>query len=194
MALVVSDSNMSNYPENKLIQLVKEDNNIAFEELAVRYLSIILAKASTYRCIRTDLDDFIQEGLLALLYSAKAYDSTSTASFATFASGNINRRFLSLCKKETRQKDFPKGQLVSINDADNYLQSVSSGINPEETVINEEAYSSLKERVLKRLSPMEHKVFSYYVSGLSYEEISTKLGVSFKAVDNALQRIRKKLR
>jgi len=192
MAFNGSEINASALSENELIRRVKDGDDAAFEELTVRYLSVILAKASAYRCIRTDLDDFIQEGMLALLKSAQAYNPDGGASFATYASCNIDRRFFSVYRKETRKKDFPKDKLVPMEETDS--EQAAQIADPEQELINKEAYRSLMERIQKKLSTLEQNVFDCYVSGMSLKEISESQNIPFKSVDNALQRIRKKLR
>lgn len=182
---------MENYSDTNLTLLIKQGSEQAFNELTLRYLQLIRGKAARYKTDDTDLDDFIQEGLLSLLYAAKSYDEKEGASFKTYAGICISNRFASIIRGANRKKDIPSKMLISI-DSGIYLEE--DAVSPEQKLIDNEDYRNFLKHVKNTLSPLEYKVLTYYLGGSSYGEIADILDLSYKAVDNALQRIRKKLK
>lgn len=179
--------------DNRLIELVREGDEDAFDTLAGRYLPVIRAKAASFGGAKTEFDDFIQEGFLAFLHAVKSFDKDAGASFKTYAGICIERRFLSVYKSEKRQKNIPADRIVPLYDG-NLSQTAESGVSPEQDLIDKEAYHQMMERIKRLLTPFEQKVLSFYLSGLTYAQTADVLHTTAKSVDNALQRIRKKLR
>lgn len=190
---------MENLTDDQLSQMLKQGDKGAFDALIVRYASDIRAKASAHRLAGLELEDLIQEATLGLLSAAESYNSSAGASFRTFAGICMERRLLTACRSASRQKHIPLNQYVSLNDdidsqyVENQLTSIDL-MDPEALVISREDMKRMNRRIKQTLSGLEFKVLSLYLSGRTYEEIADQLAVSPKAVDNALQRIRKKLK
>lgn len=183
---------MNNYTDEKLIELIKSGNEDAFYQLTLRYLSLIRSKASMYKVEAVDFDDLVQEGFLALLQGAKNYKSNVGTSFKTYVSTCISNRFITILKLSNRKKDIPKDLIVSLDNSE--MSESNLSYDPVQTFIDDEDYKNYIEHVKAVLSPLEYKVLNCYLAGNSYEEIADILNLPSKAVDNALQRTRKKLK
>ena len=190
MAEFVSGKGYSEFSDLSLAEKVRRGDNEAFGVLSNRYGGLIRSIAERYSAAGLDRNDFSQEGLLGLLWACKAFDSEKNASFKNFASICINRRFLSLVRKDMSKKAIPKEKLLSIEDLE---ISDENTLNPEILMLQKEQAEDFDKLLKSRLSPLEQKVLRLYLSGMTYSDISKKLSVSLKSVDNALQRIRKKL-
>ena len=189
-----NNPNLSSLDDNKLITLIKSGDSKAFNTLAERYLIVIRAKATSFRGVGIELDDFVQEGFIAFINAVKTYDENGGASFSTYAGVCIERRFLSIYKSEKRQKKIPTELLVPLDDS-----GVSDGqnidVNPLQDFVEEaELKDQIISRIKNRLSPFEQKALSFYLSGYTYGQTAKALNSTAKSVDNALQRVRKKLR
>lgn len=189
----VSAGSLAKYSDNRLVELIRESNDDAFDVLAGRYLPVIRAKAAAYGGAKTEFDDFIQEGFLAFLHAVKSFDENAGASFSTYVGICIQRRFLSVYKSEKRQKNIPADRIIPLYDG-SITQTAEPGVSPEQELIDKEAYLQMVERIKKLLTPFEQKVLSFYLGGLTYAQAADALKTTAKSVDNALQRIRKKLR
>lgn len=190
MADFVSGKEYSEFSDLSLAEKVRGGDNEAFGVLSNRYGGLIRSIAERYSAAGLDRNDFSQEGLLGLLWACKAFDSEKNASFKNFASICINRRFLSLVRKDMSKKTIPKEKLLSIEDLE---ISDENTLNPEILMLQKEQAEDFDKLLKSRLSPLEQKVLRLYLSGMTYSDISKRLSVSLKSVDNALQRIRKKL-
>lgn len=190
MADFVSGKEYSEFSDLSLAEKVRGGDNEAFDVLSNRYGGLIRSIAERYSAAGLDRNDFSQEGLLGLLWACKAFDSEKNASFKNFASICINRRFLSLVRKDMSKKAIPKEKLLSIEDLE---ISDENTLNPEILMLQKEQAEDFDKLLKSRLSPLEQKVLRLYLSGMTYSDISKRLSVSLKSVDNALQRIRKKL-
>lgn len=181
----------------QLSQRIREGEEPSFDELALRYSSLIRKKACAFRKMGLEPDDLFQEGTLGLLNAALAYRETGEASFATYAGLCIERRMLGAYRSAARQKHIPLNSFISLNnensDIENQFTSAQQ-IDPETLVINREDFKLIQRRIEEALSGLEFKVLVLYLSGRTYEEIARRLGVTVKSVDNSLQRIRRKLR
>ncbi|MDP4120819.1 MAG: sigma-70 family RNA polymerase sigma factor [Bacillota bacterium] len=188
-----SDSRYKSCSDSALTTLIKSGDNVAFNELTARYIYLIRKKTSDFHVEGFESDDLMQEGLMGLLSAAKSYDPNSPTKFSTYAAVCIERRLLTVCRGAQRQKHIPLNRSLSLNDSI-VIDTIDLSSDPMEKILINEATEDLLQRVKKTFSVMESKVFSDYLSGLSYSEIAKKLAVSEKSVDNALQRIRKKLK
>ncbi len=177
--------------EIELLKLISLGDNNAFEEIVNRYKPLVSALATSYCTPDFDVCDFIQEGLLGLLNACKTFDADGGASFKNYASLCIKNRFVSIIRKSKSKSVIPNDSIVSIDDVE---LSDKNRSNPEELVISEERLKELLEQLNNNLSQNEILVLYYYLKGMKYEEISEKTGLNKKAVDNALQRVKKKLR
>lgn len=188
-----SDYDYTEFSDDRLIELTRSGQNGAFDVLAQRYLPLIRAKASLYGGAKTEFDDFIQEGFLAFLHAVKSFDAKAAASFSTYAGICIERRFKSVYKSEKRLKNIPSDRLVPLTDGA-LEDKAEAGASPEQELIDKEAYHQMMARIQTELTSFEQKVLSFYLSGLSYARTADALNTSAKSVDNALQRIRRKLK
>lgn len=190
--------------DDELVTLAETDE-YAFEFLVTKYKCIVLSKARGYFLVGADREDIIQEGMIGLVKAIRDYRPDREASFKGFAEICINRQIITAIKSATRQKHIPLNTYVSLsrpvyeNDDNEESRTMldvlrsDSNQNPEERVLLEESYRGMDEKIMKSLSVFEKKVLEHYLDGNSYAEISKKTGKPVKAIDNALQRIKKKL-
>lgn len=184
-----TDNLYSSIDDNSLCTLVCKGNDAAFEEITHRYTGLIHSIAKEYSYPSFDSNDFMQLGLLGLYNACKAFSPDKGVSFKNFAAICIKRRYISLIRSLSHRRAFPNEALISLDEADDLGTAVSA----ETPVIDRESDKSFLELVKNRLSCMELCVLKGYISGMSYGEIAAAYGLDRKAVDNALQRIRKKL-
>ena len=177
--------------DEKLVMKIQSNNETAFESLVDKYLPIIKAKVQKY-CMLADSDDLIQEGLLGLWSAAQTYNFDSTASFKTYAYKCIDNRINTGANKCKGKKHIPKELLIYL-DSDDSTQ-LKDKFTPEQHIIERENYFATINRIKSILSVKEFKVLSYYLAGNSYKQIAELLETNTKAIDNAVQRIRKKLK
>ena len=182
--------NLSELVDAKLAELVKSGNDSAFDVLTLRYLRNIGFLAKKYSADGYERNDFVQEGLLGLLYACRTFDSNNKASFKSYVDIVAKRRFISIVRKAQRQKAVPSSSLVSL-DADDELEGEST--DPEQLMLAKEHYSLLLDELKTLLSEREYTVLMLYCGGMSYVEAAKKLGISAKSADNALQRAKKKI-
>lgn len=182
---------IATFSDSQLTAEVKKGSDAAFEEITARYRGLISTIAAKYSAAGFDHSDFIQEGLLALLDACKSFDHTEQkASFKNYACVCISNRFLSVIRKANAKSTIPQDRLIPIEDieiSDHNMQ------NPENLIMAQENSQNLRELIKNTLSPLEQSVLKFYLEGFSYTEIANKLSVSAKSVDNALQRIRRKI-
>ena len=171
-------SGMSN---EELVKLCKEDSAAALTELIIRFTPAVRKRAESFAGAVPD--DLAQEGFLALLNAVRSYDEERNAAFATYAQQSIKNRMISTYKRFKAEND----ELTEEPPAD-------PADNPENKVLEAAASEELYRRVSRELSQLEQKVLQLYLLGVSYSTITEKLGIPAKSVDNAVQRIRRKLR
>lgn len=177
--------------DEKLVEKTHNGDELAFNTLFDRYLPIVKLKSGSYST--ADKDDLIQEGLVGLWGAVQTYSFDKNTSFKTYASKCIENRMISGIKRNKGIKHIPSDMLVYIDGEDSEHIKLSD-ISPEQNMIERENYYSVIKRIKEILSDKEFKVFSYYLSGYSYTDIAVFLKCNVKSVDNAIQRIRKKLR
>lgn len=180
----------------------KGNNDLAFEVLISRYKGSILARARTYFLRGADREDLIQEGMIGLIKAIRDYKSDRTSTFKSFAELCITRQIITAIKTASRQKHIPLNSYVSLYRSDtdgeddrmliDLIESDSS-FDPEEYMIINESYQGIDAKLLGLLSKFERSVLENYISGKSYMEISQLIGRPVKSIDNALQRIKRKL-
>ncbi len=185
--------------DQQVAELVNEGNMDAFVELTARYMGLIRGKASAFRGVPIDAEDLYQEGLLGLLHAAHSYRSSGSASFKTYAGVCIYHQMVTACRSALSRKNLPLHNFVSFHDAeqnDCWTTSLMSDqiANPETLLIDRENLEGLRARINQSLSKMEQEVLFLYLNGCTYQEIAQKQAVTVKAVDNAIQRVRKKLK
>ncbi|HEX2925765.1 MAG TPA: sigma-70 family RNA polymerase sigma factor [Ruminiclostridium sp.] len=185
---------MEEYSDDQLAGLVSDNDSNAFVELAARYFSLIKGKAARYRSSMLDLEDLCQEGLMGLLNAARSYDAKSGASFRTYAGVCINNRIIMACRTAASQKNLPMNNFVSLSDDDMVMDMADCTTNPETVLIDNENLQQIRRYLEQSLSELEQNVLVLFLGGSCYSEIAEKLGITSKAADNALQRVRLKLK
>ncbi len=179
----MQDSRFESMIDEELISIALSDER-AYSELISRFLPTVRRLARVYALNPSDQDDLFSEGLLGLMNSVKTYDKEKKASFATYASVCISNRMINAIKKSDR----------ILKREENLDDSVVSGGNsPESILIERESISELIDG-LQYLSSLERDVFLLYIHGESYQKIAKVLNTSQKSVDNALRRVRTKMR
>lgn len=186
-----ADNTYSSLSDSVLAKLSKNGDDNAFNELAMRYLSTINFIARRFSAQGYEQNDFVQEGLLGLLYSCQTFDENGTSSFKNYMSVIVQRRFISIIRHLNAQKAVPDSALVQIDDIGENIEDKSQ--TPEELVMCREHLKSVFDRLKSMLSKTEFDVLTMYGNGLSYSSIAQKLSISEKSVDNALQRARRKI-
>jgi len=187
--------------EIEILNLAKNGETCAVEYMLNKYKNFVKAKARTYFLIGAERSDIIQEGMIGLYKAIKDYNPESGASFRSFADLCITRQIITAIKTATRQKHLPLNSYVSLNkpsddDNDNTLmESIfkNKHLDPEEIMINRERLVFIEEKLKASLSKYETEVLKGYLCGKSYIEIASELNKSDKSIDNALQRIKKKI-
>lgn len=165
--------------------LIALTNDEAYSELISRYLPSIRRLSRVYTKSSADRDDLVSEGILGLMNAVKTYSSDKGASFSTYAGVCVNNRMLTALKKSLRIQKREE----SLDEFD-----ASGGSSPEKIVIDREALNEIFSEVSENLTELERTVFLQYLGGDSYDDIAKGLDIDRKAVDNALARVRKKLR
>lgn len=198
-----AEKKQENLDDEQLVRLAKEGDENAFEDLIIRYKGNVLSKARTYFLIGADREDIIQEGMIGLVKAIRDYKEEKAASFRVFADICITRQIITAVKTATRQKHKPLNTYISLSrpvyDEDNenrtLVDMLESDIsfNPEEKMIVSESYHGISNDVMGVLSSFEKKVLDEYLCGKSYQQISEEIKKTPKSIDNALQRIKRKL-
>jgi len=180
----------------------KFGDNIALEYLINKYRNFVKAKARSYFLIGADREDIIQEGMIGLYKAIRDFKDDKLSSFRAFAELCITRQIITAIKTATRQKHIPLNSYVSLNkpiydeDSDRTLLDILSGTkvtDPEELMINREEYNDIEFKMGEVLSELEWRVLMLYLEGKSYQEIALELKRHVKSIDNALQRVKRKL-
>lgn len=190
----------SMHTDEELLQLFREGDENAGSELARRYRPLIRQCTRPYFLLGGDSEDLIQEGMIGLVHSMRSYEPQGGAAFKSYAELCIRRRILDAIKAAGRLKHMPLNSGLSLDELDSgderdkaKLTEIKYSPSPEELIIEKEEKNSIYSLSVSILSPLELKVLSGYLDGLSYEEIALRCAKPVKSVDSALQRIRKKL-
>ncbi len=196
--------NYKEYSDEKLVTLSRNGDKRAEEFLLTKYKNFVRSKARAYFLVGGDNDDLIQEGMIGLYNAIGSFDEDKEATFMTYAALCINNKILSAVAADNRHKNEPLNKYISIYSmvsGDNGEEAVLSDVlpsskidNPEDIVLSQEQKEIIEDKMEQRLSSLEKKILSYYIEGLSYAQIADRVDKSPKAVDNAIQRIRAKLK
>ena len=179
----------------------KQDTE-AVDYIVNKYRNFVKAKARTYFLIGADKEDIIQEGMIGLYKATRDFRGDKLSSFRAFAELCVTRQIITAIKTATRQKHIPLNSYVSLNkpiyaeESDRTLMDVIAGIkitDPEELVISKEEFADIELKMNEILSDLEWKVLNAYLDGKSYNEMSEELHRHVKSIDNALQRVKRKL-
>ncbi len=189
--------------DEELIEEIKDNcNSIALDYLINKYRNFVRAKARSYFLIGADREDIIQEGMIGLYKAIRDFRNDKLSSFRAFAELCVTRQIITAIKTATRQKHIPLNSYISLNkpiydeDSDRTLLDVLSGAkisDPEELVISREELVDIESKMEEILSDFEWKVLMSYLDGKSYQEIAVDLDRHVKSIDNALQRVKRKL-
>ena len=175
---------------NELLEKAKAGDEEATNSVILNYRDTVAAIAAKYKNSPLEYDDIIQEGMIGLLAAIKSFNSEKGTKFTTYASRCIDNSIISALNKFKRLKDIPQENIVELDD-----ETLSSqyGISAEDEYLAKESVSALTDILYEGLSRFENEVLRLHIVGCSYTEIAEKLGKNPKAIDNAIQRIRKKL-
>lgn len=183
------------FSDEQLIERLRNGETEISDYLMEKYKGLVRKKARAMYLIGGDTDDLIQEGMIGLFKAVQDYRPDRESSFQTFASLCVERQIYSAVKNSTRQKHIPLNSYVSLSEEaeTGALEGLWSE-NPEALIIDRENTGSLEKQISRTLSPMENKVLAYYLKGYSYVQIAELMEKEPKSIDNALQRIRGKIR
>ncbi|MCL2817276.1 MAG: RNA polymerase sporulation sigma factor SigH [Clostridiales bacterium] len=188
--------------DEQIVESARVGDVDAQEYLINKYRNFVRAKARSYFLIGADREDIIQEGMIGLYKAIRDFRCDKLSSFRAFAELCITRQIITAIKTATRQKHIPLNSYVSLNkpiyddESDRTLLDVISGSrmsDPEEFIISREEFLRIEEKIGQILSSLEWKVLMYYLEGKSYQEIAADLHRHVKSIDNALQRVKRKL-
>ena len=188
--------------DEELVVKSQDGDDDAQEFLINRYRNFVRVKARAYFLIGADREDIVQEGMIGLYKAIRDFRYEKLASFRAFAELCVTRQIITAIKTATRQKHIPLNSYVSLNkpifdeESDRTLLDViatSKITDPEDLIICREEFSSIEDKMAKVLSPLEWKVLNSYLEGKSYLEIAADLERHVKSIDNALQRVKRKL-
>ncbi|MDD2433505.1 MAG: RNA polymerase sporulation sigma factor SigH [Clostridia bacterium] len=185
-----------------VVDLARSGDNGALEYLIYKYKNFVRVKARSYFLIGADREDIIQEGMIGLYKAIRDFRPDKLSSFRAFAELCVTRQIITAIKTATRQKHIPLNSYISLNkpiydeESDRTLLDVLSGTkitDPEELIINREEFCDIEEKMGEILSSLEWQVLMFYLEGKSYQEIAVDLERHVKSIDNALQRVKRKL-
>lgn len=188
--------------DEDIVEEAKTGDPCAMEYLISKYKNFVKVKARAYFLIGADKEDIIQEGMIGLYKATRDYDRDKLTSFKVFAELCITRQIITAIKTATRQKHIPLNSYISLNkpiydeESDRTLLDVVSEIkitDPEELIISSEELYSMESKIVELLSDLEWEVLMAYLDGKSYQEIAKELHRHVKSIDNALQRVKRKL-
>ncbi len=188
--------------DEDIVEAFRLGESEALEFLINKYRNFVRAKARSYFLIGADREDIVQEGMIGLYKSIRDFKGDKQSSFKAFAELCITRQIITAIKTATRQKHIPLNSYISLDkpiydeDSDRTLLDVICGsqiCDPEQLIINKEEFVGLEDKMSEILSDLERKVLMLYLDGRSYQEISVDLKRHVKSIDNALQRVKRKL-
>lgn len=188
--------------DNELVLLAREADSDALDFLINKYKPFVRAKAKSYFLVGADQEDIAQEGMIGLFKAIRDFQFDKLSSFRAFAELCITRQIITAIKTATRQKHIPLNSYVSLDrpiyedDSERTLIDVleaSIAVDPQELLLTQEKYGDMETRLAEILNKLEREVLNLYLEGKSYQEISVQLKRHPKSIDNALQRVKRKL-
>ena len=199
---MVTTRDFDSMTDEQVVVLAQETDSPALEYLLNKYKNFVRTKARSYFLIGADHEDIVQEGMIGLYKAIRDYKAEKLSSFRAFAELCVTRQIITAIKTATRQKHIPLNSYISLNkpiyeeDSDRTLLDVitEEGMsNPEEMIIDREDLSVIEGKIGQMLSDLEKDVLVRYMEGKSYVEIADEMHRHVKSIDNALQRIKRKL-
>lgn len=195
--------NFSSMADEDVVNIIQtEGNTKASEYIVKKYRNLVKAKSRAYFLIGAEKEDLYQEGMIGLYKSIRDFDYDLQSTYASFAEMCVTRQIITAIKAATRQKHLPLNNYVSLNkpvydeQSDRTLLDILVGhkdVDPEEVIISKEEFINIERHLSMILSRFEWQVLMAYLEGSKYQDIADNLGKSVKSVDNALQRIKKKV-
>lgn len=188
--------------DDEVVKKAKSGNEYALEFLLNKYKNFVKSRSRPYFLIGADREDIIQEGMIGLYKAIRDYDAEKFSNFRAFAEMCVTRQIITAIKTATRQKHMPLNSYVSLShpvfddESDKTLLdtiSESSCLDPEEIFINKENFNYIGEKISSILSQKERDILMLYLQGKSYQEMASELDITNKSIDNALQRVKRKL-
>ncbi|PWU67488.1 MULTISPECIES: RNA polymerase sporulation sigma factor SigH [Gracilibacillus] len=188
--------------DNELILLIQGGNTYALDFLIQKYKSFVRAKAKSYFLVGADHEDITQEGMIGLFKAIRDFQQDKQSSFRAFAELCITRQIITAVKTATRQKHMPLNSYISLDkpiydeESDRTLLDVleaTIALDPQELIISREKHGDMEGKLAELLSRLERDVLLLYLEGKTYQEISAELNRHAKSIDNALQRVKRKL-
>ena len=198
----ILDEQLDSLSDESIIYLIQTEELDAMDYMLNRYKYLVRKKAKALFLIGGDKDDLIQEGMIGLYKAIRDFNYEKSTTFKAFAELCITRQIITAIKTATRQKHIPLNSYVSLDkpiydeESERTLMDVIMSPlsdDPEHLMINQEEYSHLEEKMTEVLSELEQQVLALYLEGRSYHEISELLNRHVKSIDNALQRVKRKL-
>ena len=192
----------SEMTDEEIVQLCHNGDSLSEEYLLNKYKNFVRSKARSYFLIGADHEDIVQEGMIGLYKAIRDFKPEKLSSFRAFAELCITRQIITAIKTATRQKHIPLNSYVSLNkplydeESDRTLLDIlmeGTTSNPEDMIINQENLGNIHQKINEVLSGLEQEVLAAYLDGKSYQEIAEALGRHVKSIDNALQRVKRKL-
>lgn len=203
MTNLYKNRNFETLSDEELVELSATGDKSATEFILDKYKNFVKAVVRMYFLVGADRDDVVQEGMIGLFKAIRDFDNTKQTSFKSFAEICVRRQVLTAIKNATRQKHIPLNSYISLskpvyedeNSEDTLIDTLSASGNsdPEELFIGKENIEILGVKIEENLSKLEKEVLRMYLGGISYQEIARVMGRSPKSIDNALQRVKKKL-
>lgn len=195
------------FSDEELILKYRDGEEGVIGHIMDKYKNLVRKKAGSMFILGGDRDDLIQEGMIGLFKAVRDYDTGRDVSFFTFADLCISRQMYTAVQASTRKKHFPLNTYISLyshyakdmeegQEGEELLNALEGGPaqNPEEMFLEQERVAWLEAAIAAQLSPLEKQVLDLHITGMTYTEIAKVLGRDEKSTDNALQRIKHKLR
>ena len=196
-----TDGRFDQLEDEDIVTLAQNGDDEALTFLLDKYKNFVRSKARSYFLIGADHEDIVQEGMIGLFKAIRDFKPNRLSSFRAFAELCVKRQIITAIKTATRQKHFPLNSYVSLNkplydeESDRTLLDVIEGrvTNPEDLYISQEELERIQTEISTTLSPLEQQVLAAFLNGRSYQEIAEMLNRHVKSIDNALQRVKRKL-
>lgn len=199
---IKSYNKYTEFKDDDIIKMIHKGDKIAQDYIINKYKQLVKIKSRAYFIIGADKEDIIQEGMIGLYKAIRDYKDNKMSSFYSFAELCITRQIITAIKAATRQKHIPLNSSLSLNKSvyeqnteHTYLELLSADklSNPEELLIGQEDKSYIENHIVAVLSELECRVLSLYLQGKRYNEIAKVIKKDEKSIDNALQRVKKKV-
>lgn len=195
-------SRFESLDDEQILNFIKQGDNIALEFLINKYKNFVRSKSKTYFLVGADREDIVQEGMIGLFKAIRDFKNDKLVSFRSFAEICVTRQIITAIKTATRQKHIPLNSYVSLNKPiyeEEGERTLMETINhetvsdPELLFIGKEELNRIEGKINEVLSPLELEVLYSYLQGISYQSIAQSLNKDIKSIDNALQRVKKKV-